>query len=85
MICLNSLMYCSERQYKVVVIDEVETFLNKWFNNETITDNISGLWETFINIIKNAEKVIFLDAFTSNNTINFIKSITDEKRIMILK
>ena len=79
MICLNSLMYCSERKYKVVVIDEIETFLNKWFNNETITDNISGLWETFINIIKNAEKVIFLDAFTSNNTINFIKSITDEK------
>ena len=79
MICLNSLMYCSERQYKVVVIDEIETFLNKWFNNETITDNISGLWETFINIIKNAEKFIFLDAFTSNNTINFIKSITDEK------
>ena len=31
-ICINSLHYTQDKTYKVVVIDEIETLLTKWFN-----------------------------------------------------
>jgi hypothetical protein len=72
-ICINSLPYTDEKIYDVVVIDEIETLLNKWFNNNTFKNNKIECWERFIDIIQKAKKVIFLDAFTSNMTIDFIK------------
>lgn len=74
-ICLNSIHYIYDRKYKVVVIDEIETFLNKWFNNNTLKENKFELWTRFLDVIRNADKVIYLDAFTSKLTINFINNI----------
>ena len=77
-ICLNSLHYTDERKYKIVVIDEIETLLNKWFNNKTLNDSYAlklANWQRFLDIIKNADKVILLDAFTSKLTIDFINSV----------
>ena len=76
MICINSLHYTNDTKYKIVVIDEIETVLNKWFNNETLEETKKTNWNRFIDILKNADKVIFLDAFTSKLTIDFINSIT---------
>ena len=78
MICINSLHYTDERKYKIVVIDEIETLLNKWFNNDTLTKGYTvklAIWQRFLDIIRNADKVILLDAFTSKLTIDFINSI----------
>jgi hypothetical protein len=77
MCCLNSLHYIS-RSYDIVVIDEIETildifggdFLNKQKKKKEI-------WNTFCNILKNAKKVICLDAFISTKTLNFLKSMGD--------
>ena len=72
-ICINSLRYTKKKIYKIVVVDEIETLLNKWFKNSTLEHNKLELWTRFLDIINNADKVIFLDAFTSKLTIDFIK------------
>lgn len=79
-ICLNSLHYLKSNKYDIVVLDESETTLSKWFNNETL-NNIGSRainsWNTFKRIVKEASRVICLDAFTSQLTINFVQGITD--------
>jgi hypothetical protein len=86
MICLNSLHYTYEKNYKVVVIDEIETVLNKWFNNDTLkgTGKIKN-WVRFLEIINNADKVIFLDAFTSRITTDFIKSLNQSNQYDVIE
>lgn len=84
-ICINSLFY-TKKDYKVIVIDEIETVLDRWFNNSTLTLEKKNCWERFIQLLKNAEKVIFLDAFTSKKTIDFIQSLSeDDVKIYELK
>lgn len=75
-VCINSLYKISDRKYNIVVIDEIETLLNKWFNNDTFDklNNKAECWERFTQIIKQADKVILLDAFTSKITVEFIQS-----------
>ena len=82
MICINSLHYTNEQNYKIVVIDEIESVLNKWFNNTTLESNKLVNWQRFLDIIQNADKVIFLDAFTSKLTIDFINSINNSDDII---
>lgn len=78
-ICLNSIHYIpKEKVYDTIVIDEIETLLDKFygtFMNDKIKTRKKENWETFTNIIKNARKVILLDAFITTKTLNFIKSL----------
>jgi hypothetical protein len=71
-VCVNSLSRTQTKLYDIVVVDEIETFLNKWFNNTTLNKCMFDCWTKFLDVIKAAKKVIFLDAFTSNITMNFI-------------
>ena len=80
-IVANSLHYLFDKKYKIVVIDEIETLLDKWFG--TFMQNKQENWNTFLNIIRNADKVILLDAFITSKTINFIKSIDEKADLMI--
>lgn len=75
LICINSLKYIKTKQYNIVVIDEIETLLNKWFNNKTLDTVKYNCWDNFIRILRSADKVIFLDAFTSKLTTDFIKIV----------
>jgi len=75
MICMNSLKYATDKQYKVVVIDEVETFLKKWCFNETLDGVQKVCYENFILILKKAEKIILLDAFVTKITIDFLTNL----------
>ena len=74
-IVLNSLHYIT-RSYDVVVIDEIETLLNK-FSSEFLDNDgkKQAIWNHFKSIIKNAKKVILLDAFTTQKTIKLINDI----------
>jgi hypothetical protein len=76
-ICLNSLYKLSKRSigYKIVIIDEIETLLIKWFNNSTLKEYKLECWNQFLRLLRSADKVIFLDAFTSKLTTNFIKNL----------
>ena len=79
MLCMNSLPYIT-KTYDVVVIDEIETFLNKWHNNKTL-DNDPALknecWKMFIDKIKKAKVVLLLDAFPTKLTTNLINSFNE--------
>lgn len=77
-ICQNSLHYV-KKTFPVVVIDEIETLLLK-FQGEFIdkNGNKKECWTNFLNIIKNAEKVILLDAFITTKTLNFIKQFNSD-------
>ena len=74
-ICINSIPYTKTKTYKTVIIDEIETFLIKLFNNSTFKDNKQDCWVRLIEIIRAADKVIFLDAFITKITINFINNL----------
>ena len=69
----------------VVVVDEIETLLNKWFVNSTLEENKLDCWNIFINLLKTADKVIFLDAFTSKITLNFIKALNENHEYKIVE
>jgi hypothetical protein len=78
-IVANSLHYVEGKKYGTVVIDEIETLLDKWegeFINKQGQKYKS--FQTFVAMLKNAEKVILLDAFTTMKTINFINSLNDD-------
>ena len=77
-ICLNSLHYLSNKKYDNIIIDEIDTFLHKWFDNSTIIKK-SECWETFKNLIREAKNIIMLDAFTTNLTLNFINNIRKDQ------
>jgi hypothetical protein len=85
--CLNSIHYLADpydpkymegKNYRTIIIDEIDTFLLKWHDNSTLNNTKTdkrALWHKFIRLLRNAEKVIFLDAFLSRITLDFIKAI----------
>jgi hypothetical protein len=70
----ESLHHCSTH-YDTVIIDECETLLNCFISKQTHKSNLGFNWETMLKIIHNADKVIYLDAFTSKKTLELIKII----------
>ena len=78
MIVLNSLHYLTERNYEVIVIDEIETLLDKFlgdFMEQGKKQLKLQIWDTFKRILLTAKKVILLDAFITTKTIQTITSI----------
>lgn len=84
-ICINSLFHLNGRPYDTVVIDEIETLLNCFKGDfmEQHGHNKLNTWNMLISVLRNAKKVIFLDAFTSTSTIQFIKDIEKNDDIKI--
>ena len=86
-ICLNSLHYLDNTKYDTIIIDEIETLLLK-FEGDFINNSgkKSIIFKIFCNLLKNARSVIFLDAFITTRTINFIKDIEEsENKIKIFE
>lgn len=75
-IVLNSLHYLKDKKYGVIVIDEIETLIDKFLGD--FMKMKKQIWDAFKYIILNAEKVIFLDAFITSKTLNFIKNLEGE-------
>jgi len=75
-ICNQSLHYLSHNQdFKIVVIDEIETVINSWKDDETHKENIGKNFKMFVEILRRAEKIIFLDAFTTKKTFSLLESL----------
>ena len=86
MIVLNSLHYITERNYEVVVIDEIETLLDKFlgdFMEQGKKQLKLRIWDTFKKLLFNAKKVILLDAFITTKTIQTITSIDTRAELKI--
>ncbi len=72
---LNSIHYLTKKAFKVVVIDEIETMLDKFLGDflEQKAEQLKlKIWNEFIYMLRHANKVIFLDAFITTKTTNFI-------------
>lgn len=77
-ICLNSIHYITDVQYDVLVIDEIETLIDKFlgdFLEQGKAQLKQQIWQNFVSLFKNAKKVILLDAFITTKTMNLINSI----------
>jgi hypothetical protein len=77
---VNSMHYVQNPNFKVVVIDEIETVLDKFHGD--FMKSKKETWIAFMNIIKRADKVILLDAFITNKTLNFLKNIDAQQPII---
>lgn len=75
-ICMNSLHYVSTT-YDTVVLDEIETVLNKW-NGTFMKDKKHPNFVKFVELIKSAKNVVLLDAFITRKTLDFIRSIRSD-------
>jgi len=60
-VCLDSLWRVEDRQYDMVVIDESEQVLAHFFS-ETLGEKRYGIFGMFTRIIRNAKRVVVLDA-----------------------
>lgn len=74
MVCMNSLKYVTKK-YNIVVIDEMETFLKKWCFNATLAGVQSVCYDNFIRVLKEADKIIILDAFITKITLDFLNDL----------
>lgn len=77
-ICLNSIHYIENVHYDVLVIDEIETLIDKFlgdFLEQGKAQLKSKIWSIFIQLFRNAKKVILLDAFVTTKTIKLIEAI----------
>ena len=74
MVCMNSLKYVT-KDYNIVVIDEIETFLKKWCFNDTLYGVQKKCYDNFIRVLQNADKVILLDAFITRITLDFLRDM----------
>jgi hypothetical protein len=76
LICNQSLHYLQDKQiYDTVVIDEIETALNSWDDEETHKAGLETNFNRFCYVIQKAKKVLLLDAFITTKTIKFLNSL----------
>lgn len=82
-ICVNSLNYIDENKtYDVIIIDEIESVLESFMGD--FMDNKNSILKKLCNLIRTAKKIIVLDAFITNKTIEFFRSIDKDITIDIL-
>ena len=72
-IVANSLHYLPTKKYDVIVIDEIETLIDKWFGD--FMKNKADNWAVFKRLLGQAKRVVLLDAFTTTKTLNLIDRI----------
>lgn len=85
LICNQSLHYLEDKQmFDTVIIDEIETALNSWDDDETHKGAMMNNFNRFCYVIQKAKKVLLLDAFITTKTIKFLNTLgikTDEQII----
>ena len=75
---LNSIHYLNHKRFDIIVIDEIETMLDKFmgdFLEQKAQQLKLKVWTEFVYMLRHAKKVIFLDAFITTKTTNFIQML----------
>jgi len=77
-VVINSIHYIdtSLSNNGVIIIDEVETLLDKFLGS--FMQNKIVVWNNFITLLRNATQIILLDAFITTKTLNFFKNILND-------
>lgn len=80
----NSVYKVGDRKYDILIIDEFEMYQSCWISDDTHTispkngekiNNYAKNWETMTRLIKEAKKVILLDALPSRNAFFFLNKM----------
>ena len=72
---LESISYTYPNTYDVMIIDEVESLPQVWVG-ATTNKKRTGLWNRYLDIIRSAKKIVLMDAFPKQSTINWFEHIT---------
>ena len=81
-VCINSLHYLNNNRFDIIIYDESDTTLNKWFDNKTLNDNqMKSIesWNIFNDLFIKSSKNIFLDAFITNLTLDYITAMPNQE------
>lgn len=73
LIVINSLHYVDTRRFDEIIIDEVETVIDKWFGDFMQLKKQN--WSVFKRIICGSNRVILLDAFVTKKTLGLIRHL----------
>ena len=79
--CLNSIHYLNDSTFRIIVIDEIETVIDRFLgdfigkNSPDPAKLKATVWNKLIQLLCSADKVILLDAFITTKTINLINEI----------
>lgn len=85
LICNQSLHHLdTDQHFDNVVIDEIETVLMSWLDEETHKLNMGTNFKKFCSLLQQAKKIILLDAFTTTKTFNMINTLGIENKDIIL-
>jgi hypothetical protein len=86
-VCLNSLHYITGAQYDILIIDEIETLVDK-FLGDFLEQGKSLLkrqiWTNFVELFKKAKTVILLDAFITTKTLTLIQQIENTLQSVVI-
>ena len=58
MVCMNSLKYVT-KDYNIVVIDEIETFLKKWCFNDTLDGVQKKCYDNLIRVLRMQTRLLY--------------------------
>lgn len=72
LICANSLHYMEQIKYDCVIIDEIETLLDR-FLGDFMAEKKAENFDVLCNLLRQAKRVVFLDAFITTKTLKFIE------------
>jgi len=85
-VCINSLIHLADSKYSLIVIDEIETVWESFSNGAKMLGyNASSIWYLLGRLLKDANKIIVMDALMSMKTINTINKMTNENDVEIVK
>lgn len=72
---VESLLKINGKHFDIVIVDECESVLNQLTSISTHKENINVNQEIFVQLLKNAKRLIMMDAFLSNKTIDFLNDV----------
>lgn len=82
MLSAESLYKLNEHKFDIVIIDEIESFLNQFNSEETMKNHIKSNTHALQNILKNAKNIICADAFLSQRSIDLFQDLDIKYKII---
>lgn len=80
---IESIGYTYPKTYEILVFDEIESLPQIWLGSTT-SKRREGIWGRYLEIIKASKKLILMDAFPKQSTIDWFEKITG-RTIQVVK
>jgi len=72
-----------EKSFDIIVLDELETFKKVWINDITHHKHLPENWRVFLQLMRNAKKIIIMDAFPHKAMIEWVSLLRPEGLITL--